>query len=100
MRIEGEPVEISPGRWVVPTSCYECFIEVKHSGIDPDYKWIEVGLLSTHAGWWSGRLRARLINAWSILRGGTYYAWDTNTAEETDMLINTLIKARKETFGE
>ena len=87
-------------RWLVSTNCHECFIDIEHSEAGIDCRWISVGLLSTHMGWWNGRLRARIADAWRVLRRGAPVSFDLDTAETADDLIAALIHARTAAFGE
>lgn len=93
------PVQIDQERWLVKTSCHVCFIDVEHSEQHDEFRWIGISLLSTHAGWWSGRLRTRIAEAWSILNGRAYASFELNTAEETDALVQALTIARAAAFG-
>lgn len=93
------PVRLDVDHLVVKTNCSMCFVSINHSQRSSDFHYVCIGLLSTHAGWWSGQLRTRIAEAWRILRGGSYPFIELVDAEETDALISALQIARQEAFG-
>jgi hypothetical protein len=97
MKITAIPAGMT--RWLVETNCHECFIDVESSEKNDEWKWISIGLLSTHTGWWNGLLGTRLREAWKVLRGGVPTAFDLSTAEEADELLAALSHARIAAFG-
>jgi len=94
-----DPIVITEHRWLVPTVCHQCFIDIEHSERSEEHRWISVSLLSTHVGWWSGRLRTRLRDAWRTLRGDGRYFIELLDGEEADALIAGMQQARDAAFG-
>jgi hypothetical protein len=93
------PRFLDHNRWLVSTSCHECFIDVEHSDKDDAVRWVSVGLLSTHEGAWNGRFFNRLKMAWRLLWDSVPTAFDLGTAEEVDALQAALSHARINAFG-
>lgn len=93
------PVRLDECTLLVKTSCQQCYVDVGHSKVREDFKFVSVGLLSTHVGWWSGQLRTRLAEAWRVLRGGSYPFIELYDVLEADALIEALQTARQQAFG-
>ena len=96
---QGNPARLDVDRWLVKTGCQLCFLDVGHSRRGEEWKFITVGLLSTHVGWWSGQLRTRVAEAWRVLRGCSYPFIELYDVHEIDALIEALQAAREEAFG-
>jgi|SRR5215472_1383567 len=93
-------VQIGPERWLIPTGCHDCFINVEHSvWKDRDDKWVSVSLLSGHIGSYERGWRRRIKEAWRMLRGYPYTYFEMMEAQEVDSLILTLMRARSIAFG-
>lgn len=94
-------VEIERNRWLVSTTCHECFIDVEaFAAGDQTWKGINIGLLSKHAGQWERGIRGRIKRAWRILRGEADDFIELVDAREADDLIEAMIDARIEAFGD
>jgi hypothetical protein len=86
--------------WLVKMACHCCYLTLSH-GDDPEFRddqWIGVSLLSTHVGWYNGRLRSRIRGAWQVLRYGAAESFELLSLEETDALISTLTMMRGKAF--
>ena len=85
-------------RWLVKTSCHDCFVDVECSA-SSDWKWVNMSLLSGHPEYLLGRLRQRVKTAWEVLRGyrGKHFI-DFDEVEELDALIFALTAARTIVF--
>ena len=95
-------VKIDAGRWLVTTTCHECFVDVVgNSDKDPKWRYVQMALLSGHNAEYAGTLRQRLPQAWRMLRGTDGRPWmEMFSPEEVDGVIEALTKARDLAFSD
>ena len=95
-------VKVGSYRWLVTTSCHECFVDVQGSSDkDPKWRYVTMALLSGHDGGYAGTLRQRTAQAWRMLRGTDGRPWmEMVSPEEVDGVIKALTAARDLAFSD
>jgi hypothetical protein len=86
--------QITPDRFLVSTSCHECFLDIERTRGGDVFVDIQVSRLSTHQGWWSRGMGPRIREAWRVLRGDWPTFVEILGREELDAFIEGLTRAR------
>jgi len=90
--------EIGRTRWLVETSCHDCYVDVEAFELTQERNTIEVGILTRHNNSPSS-LKFRLGRAWRAFRGQADEFLTLTNEREADALLEVLFAAREEAFG-